>query len=273
MAGRLDVIYENKNITLKKLGLIEKGKLLNAASILFSNKNILELQMAIFASKEKITFLDIQQLKGSLFKLLEEAEMYIKNHINWGVKFGKLEREEIPEIPIEAVREALVNSFCHRDYKIQKSNEIAIFKDRIEIYNPGAFPENYKPEDFIKGKERSILRNPLIAEMLYYSKDIEKWASGLKRIFELCNAADVRLEFELLKSGFLIIFYRKSAEKGYSNLIENAASKKSRKKKELTAPELHPNCTQTALEIFELIKGDKYITANQMSEKINLEVN
>ena len=83
-----------------------------------------------------------------------------------------------------------------------------MFKDRVEIYNPGTFPEGYTPEDFIKGKERSILRNPIIAETLYKSKEIEKWGSGLKRIYEECQLNNVRVEFETLKSGFLVIFHR-----------------------------------------------------------------
>jgi ATP-dependent DNA helicase RecG len=127
------------------------------------------------------------------------------------VRFGKLKREEIPEIPIKAIREALVNSFCHRDYTIPKGNELATFKDRIEIYNPGAFPEGLTPEDFIKGKERSILRNPLLAETLYKSKEIEKWGSGLKRIYEECRSSGVKIDFETLKSGFLVVFYRDMA--------------------------------------------------------------
>jgi ATP-dependent DNA helicase RecG len=112
--------------------------------------------------------------QGTIFDLLEKSEKYISEHIDWRVKFGRIEREEIPEIPMKAVREALVNSFCHRDYTIPKGNEIAVFKDRVEIFNPGAFPEGLTPDDFIQGKERSILRNPLIAETLYKSKEIEK---------------------------------------------------------------------------------------------------
>ena len=183
--------------------------MLNAGEVLFCDENILEVQLAIFAGKEKLTFLDIKQLKGNIFDLLDESELYIKNHIKWRVKFGKLEREEIPEIPKEAVREALVNSICHRDYKIPKSNEIAIFKDRVEIYNPGDFPEGLTPQDFIKGHERSVLRNPIISQTLFFSKDVEKWGSGLKRIYEDCLKRNVKVEFKILKTGFLVIFYRK----------------------------------------------------------------
>lgn len=210
--GRLEFAHENMDVTLGKLGLIENKSLLNAAETLFCDDNSLEIQMAIFAGKEKLTFLDIKQLKGNIFDLLDGAELYVKNHINWRVEFGKLQREEIPEIPLNAIREALVNSICHRDYTIPKSNEIGIFKDRVEIYNPGDFPEGLTPSDFIEGRERSILRNPLISQILYFSKDVEKWGSGLKRIYDSCLEHHVKVEFKILKTGFLVAFYRKNGE-------------------------------------------------------------
>lgn len=207
-AGRLDFDFEGVKTTLTKLNLIRGNRLLNACEVLFCDTNPMETQAAVFASEDKTTFLDIKKFQGTIFDMLEKSEQYISEHINWRVKFGKIKREEIPEIPIKAIREALVNSFCHRNYTIPKGNEIAIFRDRVEIYNPGVFPEGYTPEDFIKGKERSILRNPLIAETLYKSKEIEKWGSGLRRIYEECRLNEVQVEFETLKSGFLVIFYR-----------------------------------------------------------------
>lgn len=56
-----------------------------------------------------------------------------------------------------------------------------ISDDRIEIYNPGTFPHSLKPEDFFNGEERSYLRNPKIAEMFYYTKNIDRWGSGFQR--------------------------------------------------------------------------------------------
>jgi len=219
--------------------------------------------MAIFAGIEKLTFIDIGQIKGNIFYLLDETEKYIRNHINWRVQFGKMEREEIPEIPIAALREALVNSLCHRDYTVPESNKVAIFKDRIEIYNPGSFPNGITPEDYIKKNEASVLRNPAIADVLYKSKDIEKWASGLKRIFNECLENKVKVEFKCMKTGFVAVFYRPEIN---DETIKNYQKKVSEK----IAPELHPNCTLTALEIFDLIKENKYITIKEMSEKIKV---
>lgn len=205
--GRIDFPFTNKVEILKKLRLMSGDLLTNAADTLFGGGTV-DLQMAVFAGVERLTFIDIKRESGNVFKLINTAELYIKNIIKWRVKFGKMQREEIPEIPIEAIREAIVNSFAHRDYRNNKGNEVAIFKDRIEIYNPGDFPEGYTPEDFIRGEERSILRNKLIAQILYYSKDIESWGSGIKRIYNICKENGVKVEFKILKSGFVVVFYR-----------------------------------------------------------------
>lgn len=155
-----------------------------------------------------------------------------------------MEREEIPEIPLEAIREAVINSLIHRDFKNPKSNEVAIYKDRVEIFNPGEFPEGYKLEDFING-EGSMPRNPLIANTLYLSKDIEKWGSGFKRIADKCKEANVKVEFKIKKSGFSVIFYRKTDEELYILTQEN-------KNAQGNTQETHKKCTRNAQENFIL---------------------
>lgn len=167
-----------------------------------------DLQMAVFAGTERLTFLDIQREHGTIFELVDRAEKYIFKNIRWRVEFGSLQRKEIPEIPVDAVREALINSFCHKEYGTGQNNEVSIYKDRVEIYNPGTFPAGYEPEDFISGRERPIRRNPLIAQTLYYSKNVESFGTGLKRIADACDAAGCKYKFEVLKSGFVVVFYR-----------------------------------------------------------------
>ena len=113
---------------------------------------------------------------------------------------------------MDAVREALMNSFCHKDYGVCQSNEVTIHPDRVEIYNPGTFPAGLSPKDFIDGNQRPVRRNPLIASILYYSKDIESFGTGLKRIVDACKESNCRCEFEVQKSGFVVIFYRPETE-------------------------------------------------------------
>ena len=213
-ARRINFRFTTVPSVLNKLNLLKDGKLYRATEVLFCDRNSLEVQAAVFAGTDKLTFLDIQQLKGNIFDVLEQSESYVKERINWRADLTESGRREIPEIPLRAVTEAIVNSLCHRDYANPKGNEIAVFKDRVEIYNPGQFPEEFEPEDFIKGEERSILRNPLIANTLYFRADIERWGSGLRRIYTACQEADVKVGFRKLKSGFMVVFNRKVPETG-----------------------------------------------------------
>ncbi len=250
IAKRINFTFTDAKSVLNKLGLMRGEKLFKAAEVLFCDDNLLEVQAAVFAGVDKLTFLDIRQFKGNLFQILEQSESYIKEHINWQAELKERVRKEIPEIPLRAIIEALVNSLCHRDYGVRKSNDIAIFKDRLEIYNPGIFPEGYAPIDFINGKERSILRNPLIAHTLYLSKDIERWGSGLKRIYDACEEEGVKVEFQELKSGFLMVFGRKFRGRGGEKFGEG--SEKSSEK------------------ILVLIRENKLISAREMALVIGI---
>lgn len=70
------------------------------------------------------------------------------------------------EIPVEALRETLVNSLCHRRYdQPGTSVGIAIYDDRVEIENPGILPPELTPET-IKQPHNSHPYNPLIANFL-----------------------------------------------------------------------------------------------------------
>ena len=248
--GRIDFAFTTKEEVLNKLGLTENSKLKNAAYVLFVGSNMLEMQMAIFAGTERLTFNDIKRESGSVAQLVETAEKYIRNNIRWRVVLdGSIQRKEIPEIPIDAIREALVNSYCHRLYTSSQNNEITIYSNRIEIYNPGTFPEGLTPQDFIEGYERSVKRNPLLAQLMYYTKDIESFGTGLKRITKACESAGVKVEFKLLKKGFAVILYRPDeflttgkngdvARNGVRNKIEQAVLMAVSDNPELTAYEI-----------------------------------
>ncbi|MCL2806769.1 MAG: putative DNA binding domain-containing protein [Coriobacteriia bacterium] len=209
-AGRLSFKFSDLRGTLNKLHLLEKDAPRNAAVVMFGKKPNLEIQMAVFATKERLTFLDIDRQSGTIDQLVDAAEWYFRRNTRWRVVLeGNMKREEIPEVPIEALREALFNSYAHKDYFVPQINELVIFSDRIEVYNPGAFPEGYSPEDFIMRDEQPIHRNPLLAQIMYYSKDIEGFGTGLKKIADECNAAGVRYEFKKKKQGFSVVFFRR----------------------------------------------------------------
>ena len=211
--GRIEYGFTDTLDILKRLKLMKDGKPCNAANVMFGKDPGLQIQMATFATEEKLTFNDIKRHHGSITELVNIAERYIRNTIRWRVVFdGSPKRTEIPEIPMYAIREALQNSFAHKNFLIGQINEVAIFSNRIEIYNPGTFPVGMTPEDYINGVQNSIHRNPLLAELMYYVKDIESFGTGLRRIADTCSEAGVRYGFDMRKYGFAVIFYRKPLE-------------------------------------------------------------
>ena len=211
-AERIGFSYTNREDVLNRLNLIKGGKVKNAGVALFCGFPLLEVQMAIFATTERLTFNDINRASGNISRLATIAERYIRTNTRWRVVLdGSLQRKEIPEIPMDAVREAIINSLCHRDFRSSQNNEIVIYSNRVEIYNPGVFPEGLTPKDFIDGVGYSVKRNPLLAQLMYYVKDIESFGTGLKRISGACDAAGVKVEFLERKMGFSVVFYRPDA--------------------------------------------------------------
>ncbi len=129
--------------------------------------------------------------------------------MDWKVEFnGRLQRDEIPEIPVYAVREALTNAFAHRCIESGQSVEIAVYRSFIDIYSPGKFPEGLTPEMFITEAIPPVRRNPLLTRTLYYSQDMESFATGLKRIQDACDEAGCRVEYKATEYGFTVRFHR-----------------------------------------------------------------
>ena len=261
--GRINFAYTNKEDVLKKLDLIDNnGKIKNAGYVLFAKDINIELRAAIFATEEKTTFLDMKDFRGNIFKLIDDGEQYISQNIRWSLNFntGKFEREDIPEVPIRAMRELLCNSFCHRDWTEPYDNYLAIYKNRIEICNPGFFTEEATPEDYIYKEEPSRPRNPLIAQILYLSGEIERWGSGIRNVYNTCKNDKIKVEFENRKTAFFAVVYRKDIE----GLIENAE----KNLKSNVGVNVGVNDTQT--KILKLIMEQQQITQKEIADILKI---
>jgi ATP-dependent DNA helicase RecG len=257
-AGRISFGYKDVQSTLRKLKLVREKKILKAAEVLFSDDNSLEMQAAVFAGTDKTTFIDIKVFKGTIFDILKQSEEYISEKMNWRVEFRDFKRVEIPEIPTNAIREAVVNSLCHRDYFRADANKIAIFKDRITIYNPGEFPSGVEPQDFIMETADSMQRNPLIAEIMYYSKDIERWGTGIKRIHDECAKNSVKVDFKRCKGGFSVVFYRKTYPEDTVKVTPKVT--------EMVTVKV----TANQEKILGLIKANPHATATEMAKAVGI---
>ncbi len=195
--GRLPE-HQEKDVllVLDRLDLRKNDQLLNAAVVLFGKRFIPEfmqcqLRLARFKGIDKTEFLDQNQLFGNAFDLLNEAMLFLRRHLPVAGKIlpGVLERSDEPLFPLEALRDALVNALCHRAYEsFGGAVSVAIYDDRLEIWNDGSLPIGLTPAD-LKKDHTSRQRNPLIAAIFYNRGLIEKWGRGTQKIVNLCVKA------------------------------------------------------------------------------------
>ncbi|MBP3208369.1 MAG: putative DNA binding domain-containing protein [Oscillospiraceae bacterium] len=207
-AGRLPEGKYTCPIILNRFGLTAGNYLTNAGEVLFGNTHPVTLKAGIFATDEKLTFLDMKYFEDNIFNLLSTAEEYILRNLRWRAEISGLERVEIPEIPVAVIREALANCFAHSIYNGRTNHEICIHPSKVTIYSPGDYASDHKPEEYIKYNLESEIRNPSIAKILFLSKSIEQFGSGFKRIDSLCKDAGIRYSYEISNNGFKFIIYR-----------------------------------------------------------------
>ena len=253
--GRLDPLpFYSEQELLSRLGLLIDGKLTNAGYYLFSSKDPVTLKAAIYSTDARISFNDIQRWKGNIFNLIDKGILYVKNNIRWRVESsGNAERIEIPEVPIDAIREIVVNSFAHANYRGETEHEIDITPSEIEIYNPGAFPLNLTPESFVTKRHKSIPRNKVILEMLYKCKNVEMFGSGFKKVYCLCVSAGVKVNYDIDTYGFSFFFMRDS---NYNS-------------PEPTQVKHNNWTTETDKRVLDLLKEDRTLSSKELSERLS----
>ena len=251
--GRLNssALNEPQINVLNKLKLIESGKPNNAAVVLFAKETHyytqLKIRLARFAGINKNEFIDNQQVSGNFFEILDTAIAFCFKHLNLNGKIEGLRREEKLEIPIVALREAIINSLAHRDYENRgTSTGLAIYDDRVEIENPGRLPHELSPETILLSHD-SFPYNPVIAQALYKMTYLENWGSGIRRIADSCREAGVEEPTYTDGKGFVTVCFKRSSYKGTQTSTQTS--------------------TQTTIEaVLEQIRKNPGITREQLAK-------
>lgn len=256
---RLNYRYKSVDDAMTKLGLMVNGYLNNAGYYLFSKSKPLLVKFAKYATDERITFIDNRHFQGNIFECIEEAYNYILSSINFNAVILGIERIEKPEIPLEAIREIVVNSFAHMRVNDGDFNEITISPHYVRIYNPGSIALNKDPKEFAEGIIGSKLRNPLIALTLYKNKTIEAFGTGFKRVFDLCNSNNVKYSYKNEGLGFSFTF-----ERNETNLLHH---------NDRTNDRINDRLTESEKEIYDYILENNTIKNTAMiAEKLNKSV-
>ena len=183
---------------LRGLGLMRDGQLLRAAVVLFGRAERLEadypqclLRVAKFRGTDRTEFIDNRQFHGNAFDLLLRAERFLRESLPVAgrVTPGLFERVDDPLYPPVALREALANAICHRDYSIGGGSvAVAIYDDRLEVTSSGSLHFGPTPEALFAPHE-SLPWNPLIARTLFRRGVIESWGRGTLKMAELMQQA------------------------------------------------------------------------------------
>jgi len=209
-AGRRKISSTEKPLeVLEKLELIKDRKPTWAAILLFHKHPQKFLSQAMIHCgkfKEETIVVDDRMIEGPIIEQIEEAMDFIRKNIN--VKFvmtGKPAREEVWDYPLEALREAVINAVCHRDYTAPSNTEVRIRDDELIIWNPGGLPLGLTVEDLYK-PHPSVLRNKGIGGIFYDMGLIEQWGSGIDKMRKACEKAGIpEPKFEE-HQGFRVIF-------------------------------------------------------------------
>ncbi|MBI3945671.1 MAG: hypothetical protein HY321_07120 [Armatimonadetes bacterium] len=199
---------------LQNLNMLTTEGLCQAAALLFARNPQRFLVEAVvkrgrFRGSTSVDFLDQQTLEGNVLDQLDSALAFVARNTRQGIRItGRPERETVPEYPDEAVREAVANAICHRDYAATGTVQVRIYDDRLDIWNPGRLPSDLSVEELYR-EHPSRPRNPRLAAAFYRARLIEHWGTGTLRIVRACEAAGMpRPKFAAEMGMFVVRFGR-----------------------------------------------------------------
>lgn len=239
---------------LAKWKLLKNGIPTNGAVLLFS-KNIDEypnfrLRMARFVGTDKNMFRDNQRAEGNFFELLQAGIDFCFKHLSLSgrITSKSLEREEQLEVPIDALREALINALCHRWWEQHNLTiSLAIYDDRIEIASPGQFPRQITPEN-IKQPHESFPHNLNVAEALFRMTYLENWGSGAKRIIDACRTQNVEDPTWSDHGGFITVTFKRPTKQSLSTPEKEINTPESRGSSPKSTTEIGISAIESAIE-------------------------
>ena len=153
---------------------------------------------------------DNRQEHMNAFAMVREGMAFLERTMPLGARFptGQIFREDRFPVPLDALREILLNAVMHRDYSDYSGHvAIVIFDDRIEIRSYGRLPTGITVEQ-LSGKHDSKPVNPLIAEAFHRTGAVEVWGRGTNRVIAMCKKHGTEPPVFEEKQGFVIVTFK-----------------------------------------------------------------
>lgn len=218
-------------------------------------------QYAVFKGTERNIFLDKREFTGPIYEQIEEAAAFVLRNIRLGAKIEGLIRKESYELPVEAIREMIINAHCHRNLIENSCVQVAIYDDRLEVTSPGGLYNGLTYEDILNG--HSKLRNRTIANVFNQMGLIEAWGTGIKRIISLSEIYGLPSpKIQEFDSMFRINLYRTNSPMADGCGIGETPEKNQCMDKRAL--------NDTQQQIITLLSRDAQLTASKMAEQIGI---
>jgi ATP-dependent DNA helicase RecG len=186
------------------------------AGTLFLSRHPQQLIPYVYISALQIPGIDIadaphdqKRIEGPMRQMLEDSMRFLEIHLRRHHKIKGLEPEAKLELPIEVLREALVNALAHRDYTIVSPIRVIVFADRLEIHTPGQLPNGVTLDSIRLGVH--VLRNPSIYNIFLKLGLVTDAGSGVPRMIRLIRqATNQEPDFRVVGHEFIVALPRSS---------------------------------------------------------------
>lgn len=250
--------------------LTDDGRLTNSALLLFAKDpqrffRTSEVRCAQFyGTKVEKPIRNYQVFTGSLFEMIDKAVGFVMSRID--ARVGK--RDLSPDAPVEyelpesAVAEAIANAVAHRDYTSNASVQVMLFRDRLEIWNPGRLPDGFTIQK-LHEVHRSEPTNPVLAHPLFMAGYIEHLGTGTTDMIADCEALGLSTPEFIQADDFRTIIYRQEKVTDPAEKVSNPTEKVTEQAHESNQAEQKSNQAEQKNNQVEQESNQARLTAKQ----------
>lgn len=215
------------------------------------------IQCGVFKGTNRAHFVDRREFEGSIQEQMDAAYQYVLEKINMGMTIKGMYRQDVYELPTDSIRELIANAVAHRSYLEPGNIQVALFDDRLEVTSPGMLLNNVTISKMMEGYSKP--RNPAIARAFAYMKIIEKWGTGIPRLFEACEEYGLpKPELIDFDGDFRVNMYRKVETNTETDIKTNT--------------EIYGTDVEMADKIIKIMEEQPEITVKKIAEQLELSV-
>jgi ATP-dependent DNA helicase RecG len=253
---------------LRSLKVADETRVKNAGILFFAKDvydHLHQAQMTLlaFKGKDRLHIYDRRDVRDDLLTQFNEAVGFLQKHLNVRSEILGVNREDIYEIPIEVLREALVNALMHRDYSITGTQvSVEVYDDRVEIVNPGGLPKGLSVWNL---GTVSIRRNELISDLFFRLHKVERIGMGIQKMKEAMVAAGLR-EPTFASDAFFRATFQRSPEFAMKEGILGAEVSE----KEPEGKAAQKTTQKTTQKVMGLIRHNPEITRRELAIELGI---